>query len=127
MSIGIAETRADERNPGMQRRKECARRGCAASVVRHLEHVHRRVARAPEAGRQQLRVDVLLDVAGQQHAAMRQSKIEDDRDVVDGAAVIRGMERHLAAPWPQDVERGIVQPDAVSGCEEDGAEAELRQ
>jgi hypothetical protein len=127
MPVRIAEPGADERDRGVQPVKEGTRRRCAASVVRHLEDVNRRLARAPEPSRQQLWVDVLLDVAREQHAAMRQTQIEHDRHVVDRAPVVRGMERHLAAPRPQDVERRIVELDAVSGGEEDGSEAELGQ
>jgi len=127
MAVRIAEPGADEGNAGVQPVEEGARGRRATPVVCHLEDVHRRLARAPEPGRQQLWVDILLDVAREQHAAMRQSQVEHNRHVVDRAPVVRGVERHLAAPRPQDVERRIVELDAVSGSEEDGSEAELGQ
>jgi hypothetical protein len=95
MSKWIADTSADEGKAGAERDERCVRGRGAAAMVRHLEHVHPGVASAPETGSEQLRVDLLLDVAGEEHPAMGQSKVEHDRDVVDSAAVVQGMQRHL--------------------------------
>jgi hypothetical protein len=53
-----------------------------------------------QASRQELRIDPLLDVAGQQEAVRSEGAEEDDRDVVDAGAAVRWVLRHPTGIGP---------------------------
>jgi hypothetical protein len=78
-----------------------------------LEHVDARGR--GHAASQELRVDGLLDVAGQEHPSRSEAEVEHGRDVVDARARIGRRDGHLAARRPADVERRIVEPQPVTG------------
>jgi hypothetical protein len=76
-------------------REEGIRRRGLAAVVRDLEEIHRR-----QALREQRRIDVLLDVPGQQEAPLTHDAEQDHGHVVDATAGIGRFGRHLAADGP---------------------------
>lgn len=57
----------------------------AAAVMRDLQQVQA-TAVAPDAGRQQLWVDLFLDVAGEDHPPRSEVNVENDRYVVDAGS-----------------------------------------
>jgi hypothetical protein len=88
-------------------------------VVSHLEQVHPR-----QAARQEQRIHVVLDVAGEQEAAVGELAQEDDRAVVDLAVLGRSSKAWRdVGVGPQDAERGRVEADAVPGGEAPGLQA----
>jgi hypothetical protein len=64
------------------------------------------------------RIDLLLDVAGEQESTTGHLPEKDDRDVVDPDARGSRLDGHGAGVRPQDVEEGIVHPQAVPGSKE---------
>ena len=96
-------------------------RGGAAAVVRHLEDVQR-PARARDAGGQELRIDLLLDVTGEHQPSRAEGDIENDRDVVDGRAGIRWPQWHGPGQWPVNVDAHAVEHEDVA-CGNDPARA----
>jgi hypothetical protein len=89
-------------------------------VVGHLEHVH-----PGQAARQEQRIHVVLDVAGEQEAAACELAQEDDRAVVDPAVVggLHKARRRGVGVGPQDAKRGPVEADAVPGGKPPGLQA----
>ena len=82
---GLPVPGAGDRDPRPERGQERVGGGGAAAVMGHLEQVGAPAVR--DARGQQLRVDVVLDVAHQQEPAAAVAQVEHDRRVVDGAAV----------------------------------------
>ena len=66
---------------------------------------------------EQHRVDVLLDVAHQQHASIGDCTEQHDRDVVDARAAVGRFPWDLAADRPQHAELDLVDVQAVAGRE----------
>src|SRR5690606_17064906 len=85
------------------------RRG-AAAVVGDLENVE-----SGQAPRHEQRVDLLLDVTGQQEAPSAGFPEQNDRDVVDAGAGVGRFERYLAPDWPQDPQLDVVDPQPIAG------------
>jgi hypothetical protein len=83
------------------------RRG-AAAMVRHLQDRDGRDAPGAEC-----RVDVVLRVPREQEPHPRRLSEEDDRRVIDGAAVVRGATRDDPPVRPQDPEPDVVHADQV--------------
>ena len=109
MPVRIARTRRHDRHSWLNPLQERAR-GCRLrAVVRHLEQVERRQATA-----QQLRVDALLDVAGEQDALSANLTEQHDRDVVDRGAAIRRALRHPVRVGPEDAEVNRIKRQAVA-------------
>jgi hypothetical protein len=95
VAVRIASAGRCHRDLGSNGREEgIGRRGLAA-VMRDLEQVDLR-----QALRQQRRVDVLLDVPGQQKTPLTHDAEQDHRNVVDSGAGIRWFGRDLAANGP---------------------------
>lgn len=86
-------------------------------MVGDLEDIHRRRTLVAEAGCQQLWIDLLLDIAHQEHPPARDAQVEDHRHVVDRRAVIGRVTGYLSASWPEDIECGVVQSQPIPGRE----------
>ena len=78
--------------------------------MRDLEHVERTARPLRDAVSEKVGIDLLLNVAGEQHRSLSVVQLQDDRDVVDGRAAISRAQRHLAPNGPIDVQRNVVQP-----------------
>ncbi|HEU4672497.1 MAG TPA: hypothetical protein VFS32_06310 [Candidatus Limnocylindrales bacterium] len=87
-----------------------------------LEEVDARQA-APDQGR----FDRLLDVAREEHPLAAERAEEDDRDVVDRAAVVGRGHRDRARVGPEDAEAEVVDPESVAGLETIGPEMRVTQ
>jgi len=78
--------------------------------MRDLEEVEARQSLGAEA-----RVDVLLDVAGQQEATLPDRTKQHDRHVVDARTGVGRLGRHLAADRPQDAQLDLVDRQPIAG------------
>jgi len=63
VAVGIAEAGADDGHLRIKRVHERVRRRGPAAVVCDLEHVQRRADLGRDSGSEQLRIDLLLDIA----------------------------------------------------------------
>jgi len=81
MTIGIAPARADHRHAWPELLDEGVRRGRAAAVMRDLQHVQPVGAIEGQSLGQELSIDLLLHVAGEQQASLAKTHIEHERDV----------------------------------------------
>ena len=79
-------------------------------MVGDLEEIEPR-----QAGGEQVRVDVLLDVARQQETACPDPTEQHDRHVVDARPAIRRFERDLAGDRPQDRHLDLVDIEPIAG------------
>jgi hypothetical protein len=80
--------------------------------MRDLEEVDRR-----QALREQRRVDVLLDIPGQQEAPLTDDAEQHDRHVVDAATGIGRVGRDPAADGPQHAHRDLVDREPIAGAD----------
>jgi hypothetical protein len=87
-------------------------------VMGDLEQIH-----PGQASRQQDRVDLLLDVAGEQEALLAERAEKDDRDVVDRRPAIGWVPWHGVPVGPQDLEVDRVEVQPIAGREELGGPA----
>jgi hypothetical protein len=78
-------------------------------VVGDLQQVHPGQSAADE-----LRVDLLLDIAGKQEAVGTGLRQEDDRHVVDGGAAVRRPFRHPVRVGPEHLEADPIEAQAVA-------------
>lgn len=85
MAVRVARARAHHRHTGLHLFHECVSRRGAAAVVRDLQQVQA-IALTRDAGRQEQRIDLFLDIAGEDHPPRTEANIENDRDVVDRGA-----------------------------------------
>ncbi len=79
-------------------------------MVGHLEEVD-----PGQAAGEQDRIDLLLDIAGEQEALGAECPEQDDRDVVDRRAPVGRFTGHGVAVRPEDLERDRVELKAVAG------------
>jgi hypothetical protein len=114
--VRIVRPGADERDSRLERGEECGGGRRAAAVVRHLEHVDG--AAGGQAVMEELRVDLLLHVTGQQHPSSPVADVQHDRDVVDAPPFIRRPKRHLTGTWPEDPDGDAVQAQRVTRREQ---------
>jgi hypothetical protein len=77
-----------------------------------------------DAGQEQLGVDGLFDIAGEQETLRAVAQIQHDRDVVDARTVVRRIQGNRAAQRPSGGDVRAVQPQPVAG-REDAVEAVL--
>jgi hypothetical protein len=112
MTVRIAGARRGDPDSWAHGLHERFGRRRLASVVRDLQEVD-----AGQAVPKQRRVDVLLDVAHQQHPSIGDGTEQHDRDVVDARAAIGRFRRDLAADRPQHAEVDLVDVQAVAGRE----------
>ena len=68
-----------------------------------------------QSGRQQGRVDVLLDIAGEQEPAPVHLPKQHDRDVVDPSPAVRRRTWHPPANGPQHAQVDVVDREPVAG------------
>jgi hypothetical protein len=85
-------------------------------VVGDLEHIERSLV-ARDAHRQQPGIDVVLDIAGEQHPSFAEAEVQHDRGVVDPAAVGRRRGRDLPTDGPADLRTDAVEGQAVTRSE----------
>jgi hypothetical protein len=97
MTVRVVRARRDDRDAGPDGVEERVSRCRGTAVVGHLQDVHVR-----QASGDQGRVDVLLDVPGEQEPPTARLAKEDDRDVVDPGSAVRRLGRHHAGVGPQD-------------------------
>jgi len=114
--VRIVRTGADERDSRLESGEERGGGRRAAAVVSHLEHVDG--AAGGQAVMEELWVDLLLHVTGQQHPSSPVADVQHDRDVVDAPALIRRPKRHLTGTWPEDPDGDAVQAQRVTRREQ---------
>ena len=102
VAVAVVPADADDRDARQQCVEQCVSRGGAAAVMGDLEDVDRGVQMARQAAAQQLRIDLFLGVAGEEHGAGPEVELEHDRDVVDRLAVTAGLAWHAARQRPVD-------------------------
>jgi hypothetical protein len=78
----------------------------------HLQQVEAAAVR--DACRQELRVDALLDVAGQKQATGAEAQVQHRRHVVDAGAGVGWLRRDAAARRPADVHGRIVEAQPIA-------------
>lgn len=78
---------------------------------------------ATDAGCHQRRIDVVLDITGQQEAPLAEAEVEDERRVVDGPTDRRRPGRQRAGRWPTDIHHDAVERDSIPGREHGGPAA----
>jgi hypothetical protein len=115
MSVRIPSPGRGDRNG----RPRCVKQGIGrrrpAAVVGDLEK------RDPgDAAGHQERIDLLLDVAGEQELLAAKRPEQDDRDVVDSRPRVRRLIGNAAAVRPKDPESGTVESEFVAGEEASG-------
>jgi hypothetical protein len=89
--------------------KEGVGRGCPTAVMRDLQHIDGRQAPADEH-----RIDLLLDIAGQEEAPARHLAKEDDRHVVDAGPRVGRLGRHTAGIRPQHADVGVIDSHPIT-------------
>jgi hypothetical protein len=114
VAVRVVGPSRGDRDPGLDHREERVGGRGTAAVVGDLEDVDRR-----EPGGDQGRVDLLLDVAGQQEAVPPDGPQENDRDVVDPGPVVGWLGRDGSGDGPADLQRHVVDGKPVAG--RDGA------
>lgn len=112
MPVVVAGADRDQRDRGARRVEERRRRGRGTAVMGDLEDVDR-----GQAARDQLRVNALLRVAGEQEPAALRLAQQDDRRVVDARAGRGRRDGDGAGERPQDVEADLAQLQARAGGE----------
>jgi hypothetical protein len=112
VAVGVGGPGRDDRNTWPDRTEKRVRRRRAAPVVGDLQEIDLR-----QTAGQQLGIDGVLDVAGQQDPSAINVSQENDRDVVDPRSRVRRMRRHGAWIRPQDTELEIVDCEVVAGRE----------
>lgn len=110
MAVRVVDACGRDRDLGANRINEWLRRRCPAAVVRHLQDVDLRQAR-----REELSVDLLLDIAHQQEAAIAHQAGQHHRHVVDPGPAIRRLVGDTTGPGPEDPEIDLVDPEAIAG------------
>ncbi len=113
MTVVVVAADADSRDTWSQGVHEALGRRRAAAVVGNLQEVEARAA-LRDAGSEQPRIDVILDVTREQEAALPEPQIEDERGIVDGASTARRALRQRPCRWPEDMDGGAVKPDLVA-------------
>jgi len=86
-------------------------------MVRDLEHIDG--SAAGQAVPEELWVDVLLHVPGQQHPSLAVADVQYHRDVVDASSLIRRAQWHLARSRPEHADRDAVEGERVAGRQQD--------
>jgi len=80
----------------------------------HLEHVDRAAQVLREAARDELRIDLLFHVSGEEHSPLPEAKVEHDRLVVDLLAVVARPGRYGPGWRPVHVQLDAVEPQPVA-------------
>jgi hypothetical protein len=115
MAVRVDGADRDDRDLRPDHVEEGSGRRRPTAVVGDLEQVE-----PGQAARQQDRIDLLLDVAGQQEALLAERAEQDDRDVVDRRAAIGRGARDGVAVGPQDPQVDRIEPQPVTRGEQLG-------
>ncbi len=110
VAVGIARADRDDRDRWPDGVEERVRGRGPAAVVGDLEDLD-----AGESTGDEDRVDVLLDVAGEQEPASVDFTEQDDRDIVDRRAGVGRLVRDRAPVRPEDAEADLVEGEPVAG------------
>jgi hypothetical protein len=116
VAVIVVCTNADHRDLGPQHIEQLVRGGRRRTVVGNFEHIDRTTQMTGQPARNELRIDVLFHVAGEQHPTRAETQVDHDRLVVDLFAVVTCFGRHRSPRRPVDVEFDSVQPQAVASC-----------
>jgi len=114
VAIGVASAGADHRDAWLQRVQPCFGRGCPATVMRDLEHIQASAVRLADTTLEQRRVDIVLDVASEEHPPLDISNVEHDGRVIDGAPDARRARRHRTPDRPQDIHGDAIEGQTVA-------------
>ena len=112
VAVGIARADRDDRGRRPDGVEERVRRRGPAPVVGDLEDVG-----PGESTSDEDRVDVLLDVTGEQEPPPVDLTAQDDRDIVDPRAGVGRLIRDRAPVRPEDAEADLVEDEPVAGRE----------
>ena len=112
VAVRIAGARRDDGDPRTHRLEEWPRARGARAVVRDLEQVDR-----GEPSLEQLRIDALLDVAGEQEPMAGDLAQQDDRDVVDRRPAVRRSLRNPVRVRPEHPEVDRIELQPIAGRE----------
>lgn len=115
MAIVVVGTHADQRDARVERVEQRLGGRRAAAVVCDLQDVELRSQPPRESSGEQLRIDLFLGIAREEHVACTKVQLEYDRRVVDVLAAARWVTWHLAGERPLDVEPRPVKPQPVAG------------
>lgn len=80
-----------------------------------LEDIDRAAQLLCQTACEQLRIDLLLHVAREEHRPAAVAQVDHDGLVVDLFAVIARLDRHRAGQRPFDVELDAIEPQAIAG------------
>ena len=95
--------------------------------MRNLQYIQLRSHAVRETRGQQLRIDLFLGIATEQHVARTEVQLEHDRGVVDLLAPVGRADRHRTSERPLDLETDSVEPDRVSRGDDPGCAAVRRE
>jgi hypothetical protein len=112
VAVAVLRADRDDGDLGSNGRQERGRRRGRAAVVRDLQQIDLGQSVCQQDG-----VDLLLDVAGQEHALCPERAEKHDRDVIDRCPVVAGLVRNGATVRPQNAEIEIVEGQTVAGCQ----------
>jgi|1186.fasta_scaffold01662_6 hypothetical protein len=94
-------------------------------MVGDFEHVDRGAKMRSDTLGQQLWINLLLDIAGEKHAALTEVQLEHDRHVVDRRTTVGRVQWHGSTQRPIDVEFDSVEPQPVASGHDPARPAEL--
>jgi hypothetical protein len=109
MTVRIVSAGRHDRDRWPDGVEELVRGGRSTAMVRDLEDVD-----PWEAALSECRVDVVLDVAGQEEPTAGDLAEEDDRDVVDGSTAVGRLRRHPSPVRPEHAQGDRVEPQSVA-------------
>jgi hypothetical protein len=116
VAVRVDRPDRDDRGPRSHSGQEPARRGGPAAVVGDLQEID-----PGQAPGQQDRIDLLLDVTGQQKVLRPECAEQDDRDVVDRGAPVGRFTGNRRAVRPEHLEGNRIELERVAGREHLGA------
>jgi hypothetical protein len=109
MAVAVPGSRRDDGDRRADGVEEVARRGGPAPVVGDLQEID-----WWHAPREELRIDLLLDVPREQEAPAGHLAEQDDRHVVDARSIVRRLLGNGVRVRPQHTEVDLVNPDTVA-------------
>ena len=114
MPIVVVGADADHCDARLEHVEQRVRRRRAGTVVGNLEHIDRAAQMFGQPAGEELRIDLLLHVAGEEHPTGTKVKVDHDRLVVDLLAIAARAGRNAASGRPVDVELYAVEPQAIA-------------
>jgi len=116
MSIVVVGANTDHSDLWLEHVEQLVCRRSGRAMVGNLQHVDRTSKVSGQAACDELRVDVLLHVAGEKHPPRAVSQINHDRLVVHLLAVIARSRWHSPGRRPVHVKLDSVEPQAIARC-----------